>query len=83
MADPWVIGEELHRVVKRVDDFQNGTRIVAFEVLQDLQQVTLGGLRKDEVAYDADRSFCLSSSKNARPSLTWPAFACSTPISIS
>ena len=29
MADPWVIGEELHRVVKCVDDFQNATRIVA------------------------------------------------------
>jgi hypothetical protein len=49
MADSWVIGEELHCVVKCVDDFQNGTRIIAFEVLQELQQVALGGLGEESL----------------------------------
>lgn len=70
VADSWVVREELHRVVECVDYFQNRTRIVALEIFQDLQQVTLGGLREDEVTHDAERIFCLSCSKNALPSLS-------------
>ena len=69
-------------LVERVDDPQDGARIVAFEVLQDLQQVALSSRREDELAHDAERIFCLNCSKNALPSLNVPALACSTPISI-
>lgn len=67
------VGETLHRIVERIDDLQDSVRTVAFEGLDDLQQVALSSRREDELAHDAERIFCLSCSKNARPSLNLPA----------
>src|SRR5882672_5704393 len=65
-----VIGEELHCVVKCVDDFQNGPGLSPSRYSRVFSKSPLAAWREDEVAHDADRIFCLSSSKNALPSLT-------------
>jgi len=60
VADPGIFGKPLHGLIERIDDLQHRARIIPFQKLDDLQQVALSSRREDEIAHDAERSFCLS-----------------------